>query len=379
MSTTRPPGANLPHRSSWRNPALPQRQELPQYGSFCGQQMAASGPPRQGRHAKLQRRGGVRAAERSRPADDAEEEEPVEAGVDIEGDERNELAIEALQLGTWRLRGRLDAPYEGLAAQTEGMWRGMLPDLMLYPLPKEFKYCDSLDPKQEYGPWAYEELEDPPKDSEAYPRLQIENRCYENRVFRKLHLELSVRQDGLQVMHCVMYPKGNFDFPILSMDLVGKDDRVSLGIIDPCPVAMDRSLPPLYAQAVRRLQQQYRMVNNRSIPDWGAAIFSDACVIIRPTSDEELADFLKYCIALVRVHLHMSLNAMPVQTNREKRLKDIEAANKRYCEKQRENDKTRRILVNGFDEEFADQFMNLVLFDFEPFREPAPAAAADVK
>ena len=55
----------------------------------------------------------------------------------------------------------------------------------------------------------------------------------------------------VQVVHCVMYPRMEYDLPILSFDMVGKDDRVSLVCIDPCPVAMDRSLPPVYVSLVR--------------------------------------------------------------------------------------------------------------------------------
>ena len=36
----------------------------------------------------------------------------------------------------------------------------------------------------------------------SYPRLLLENRVYCSRVFRKLHLEVGHRQDGLQV--CVL-------------------------------------------------------------------------------------------------------------------------------------------------------------------------------
>ena len=42
---------------------------------------------------------------------------------------------------------------------------------------------------------------------QGYPRLLIENRVYSSRVFRKLHLELAVRQDGLQFLHLVFYPR----------------------------------------------------------------------------------------------------------------------------------------------------------------------------
>ena len=50
-----------------------------------------------------------------------------------------------------------------------------------------------------------------------------------------------------------MYPQLDFDLPIVSMDLVMKDGRASLGIIDPCPVAMDRSLPSAYNQIARHV------------------------------------------------------------------------------------------------------------------------------
>lgn len=56
---------------------------------------------------------------------------------------------------------------------------------------------------------------------------------------------------AVQVVHCVMYPRTDYDLPILSFDMVGNAGRVSLVCIDPCPVALDRSLPPLYISLVR--------------------------------------------------------------------------------------------------------------------------------
>ena len=61
-------------------------------------------------------------------------------------------------------------------------------------------YLDSLDPEQKYGDWSYRDLESQEtKDDPKYPRLQIENRCYQSEVFRKLHMEVAHRQDGLEV------------------------------------------------------------------------------------------------------------------------------------------------------------------------------------
>lgn len=62
-----------------------------------------------------------------------------------------------------------------------------------------YLYLDSMDPKQEYGDWSYADIEDPERTDSRWPRMQIENRCYQSREFRKLHMEVAYRQDGLEV------------------------------------------------------------------------------------------------------------------------------------------------------------------------------------
>ena len=39
----------------------------------------------------------------------------------------------------------------------------------------------------------------PERNGPGWPALRLENRVYSSRVFRKLHMELGTRQDGLQV------------------------------------------------------------------------------------------------------------------------------------------------------------------------------------
>ena len=48
-----------------------------------------------------------------------------------------------------------------------------------------------------------------------------------------------------------MFPRLNYDLPILGIDLVGKDDIITLAITDFSPVAQDRSLPPDYAEIAK--------------------------------------------------------------------------------------------------------------------------------
>lgn len=60
------------------------------------------------------------------------------------------------------------------------------------------------------------------------------------------------------------------------------------------------------------LQEHYGLENNRTTPEWGQAIFSDMCVIMRPENPDELSRFLQYCITLHRTHLVLSQQARPV-------------------------------------------------------------------
>jgi hypothetical protein len=63
---------------------------------------------------------------------------------------------------------------------------------------QDLKFMDSMDKDKSFGIWSYIDLPDPAKGEEGFPRLLIENRAYRSRVFRKLHMELAHRQDGLQ-------------------------------------------------------------------------------------------------------------------------------------------------------------------------------------
>lgn len=54
-----------------------------------------------------------------------------------------------------------------------------------------------------------------------------------------------------QVFHCVICPRLEFDLPILSIDLVVANERVTLAIVDPCPLSPSLKLPPIYEGAVR--------------------------------------------------------------------------------------------------------------------------------
>lgn len=68
--------------------------------------------------------------------------------------------------------------------------------------------------------------------------------------------------------------------------------------------------------ACSELQRQYKLENNRKMPDWGKEIFSDLCIITRPEKPEDLANFLKYTIALTQAHLQLAKQTTQMQQNR---------------------------------------------------------------
>ena len=58
------------------------------------------------------------------------------------------------------------------------------------------------------------------------------------------------------------------------------------------------------------------MENNRAMPDWGKEIFSDHCIMMRPDSVEQLSNFIKYAVCLVRVHLRYAHACKAIEHNR---------------------------------------------------------------
>ncbi|KAJ9522286.1 hypothetical protein QJQ45_008121, partial [Haematococcus lacustris] len=161
-------------------------------------------------------------------------------------------ANEFLGMGTWRLKGDVEACIEFLVGRLEGAWREVFEhDLNSYPADKwkgKYDICDSMDPEYELKGWSYSDIPNPEKGQEGYPRLLLENRVYCSRVFRKLHLEVGTRQDGLDVLHVVLYPRYAYDLPILAMDLVLVKGVASLAIVDACPVRAGQELPSYYLE-----------------------------------------------------------------------------------------------------------------------------------
>ncbi len=194
-------------------------------------------------------------------------------------------------------------------------------------------------------------------------RLVIENSCYQTPQFRKLHLELAQVGNGLDILHCVMFPKPAYALPIFGADLVGRQGvGISAAIADLSPVNRDRTLPGRYQQALSVLPE-IPFTEPRALPDWGD-IFSDYCLFVRPGSPQEEDAFLNRVKDFLVLHCQIACTESPLMSDSD--ITQVLAGQHHYCTKQQQNDRTRRVLEKSFGPEWTDRYMKTMLFDSVP-------------
>ncbi|AFY95028.1 phycocyanobilin:ferredoxin oxidoreductase [Chamaesiphon minutus] len=192
-------------------------------------------------------------------------------------------------------------------------------------------------------------------------RLVIENKCHQTPQFRKLHLELAQVGQNLDILHCVMFPHPDRDLPIFGADIVCGRGTISAAIVDLSPVNRNRSLPARYQLPLRQLPAiSFSQV--RDLPTWGD-IFSDYCLFVRPTNATEETAFLDYVLSMLAIHCQIASSTPPTTAIAE--IAQISAGHQYYCDRQQQNDKTRRVLEKSFGVEWADRYMTTMLFDYE--------------
>lgn len=189
-------------------------------------------------------------------------------------------------------------------------------------------------------------------------KLRIENCCYQTPQFRKLHLELARVGNSLDILHCVMFPNPEYALPIFGADLVGGRGQISAAIVDLSPISQDHQLPTNYQTALQALPSQ-EFSQPRDLPAWGS-IFSSFCVFIRPSTPEEEVAFIDHVGGMLEVHCQQAIVTSPTPD----RQPEILQGQRHYCQRQQENDKTRRVLERAFGSEWTDHYMNTLLFDY---------------
>jgi phycocyanobilin:ferredoxin oxidoreductase len=226
-----------------------------------------------------------------------------------------------------------------LAKQIELIWQQQL-DLSPYQMPEDLGYVEGT-------------LEG--------EKVVIKNYCYEATPFRKLHIEIARVGDNLDILHCVMYPRSCYELPIFGADLVGGKHGISAAIADLSPTV---PLSPAFTKKLEQWQPQAKSFSQpRELPKWGS-IFSKYCIFVRLNQGSEEQLFLELVQNYVTLNCQIAselANSNQIKTG--DRQLEILAKQQFYCNQQRQNDKTRRILEKAFGEAWAERYINTVLFD----------------
>ncbi len=186
----------------------------------------------------------------------------------------------------------------------------------------------------------------------------IVNKFFKARGFRKIHLEIAQLGSSLEILHSVFFPEPSYDLPIFGVDIVSTIDGISAAIVDLSPV--NKSLPSSIDKKLSSLDIP-KFTNKRPLPNWGT-IFSPYVQFIKPHDFDESTLFFNTVDDFINILISHSdsiepnSDQSPITIERYKHQRN-------YCQQQKCNDKTRGVLSKIFGPKWADQYIDMVLFD----------------
>ena len=178
---------------------------------------------------------------------------------------------------------------------------------------------------------------------------------------RKMHLETAQVGARLDILHCVLFPDPRYNLPLFGADVVAGPAGVSAAIVDLSPT--EECLPSELSEALQALPQ-HPYKERREVPAWGS-IFSKQVLFARLTDAEEETWFHDDLLAFHRLFLQAVASARPEDAG-SAAVQQRWQKQQHYCAQQRRNDKTRRVLEVAFDPQWADQYIQNLLFDDPP-------------
>ena len=190
-------------------------------------------------------------------------------------------------------------------------------------------------------------------------KLSISNELHQAKGFRKLHLEIAKLGRSLQILHCVFFPDPRFNLPIFGVDLVASNGQVTAAILDLSPVS--NSLPQSIQNDIEKIGK-YQFERERELPEWGQ-IFSSNFYFVQPVDTKEENLFLKLVDQYLCILISYSNDVSPDDRESITTIQRYERQ-KLYCLQQKRNDKTRKVLAKTFNEKWAENYIDIVLFDY---------------
>jgi phycocyanobilin:ferredoxin oxidoreductase len=159
---------------------------------------------------------------------------------------------------------------------------------------------------------------------------------------------------GLWMMHCCIFPHVHNPAPIYGFDVVAGKNKIT-GCFHDYSSAGDSEHPMMewFADEAQKLSWN----KTRKLPDWAERIFSPSMIAAGNVSDEEE---LEQIFAIARTTLDHYLLTVAETNNT---ANDTTAAQNYYCENQKQNPHTPRVMVSlGLSEEDVTVFIQECLF-----------------
>ena len=182
------------------------------------------------------------------------------------------------------------------------------------------------------------------------------NKVWSSSVYRRAHIDVVDARDskGLWMMHCCIFPHLHNPAPIFGFDVIAGKNKITGCFYDYSPSA-DREHPMLdwFADEAQQLQWN----KTRKLPDWAERIFSPSMVAAGNVSNEEE---LAQIIAMAKEGIQHYLSTIAETNNT---ANDTTEAQNYYCENQKQNPHTPRVMVSlGLSEEDVKVFIQECLF-----------------
>eukprot|EP00803_Ostreobium_quekettii_P005850 evm.model.scf_3106.2 EVM.evm.TU.scf_3106.2 scf_3106:7635-13955(-) len=272
-----------------------------------------------------------------------------------------EVVRQMVGMGTWRLNGMMHDPYVAFTIEVEGFWRQML-EGKLGPgdVDPDLKFIDSGCATNAADLWETIDVPMPDATDPEYPRLFAESRVYATQKLQRMHMLLVSRQDGFQMLQCLMVPKTSYELPIFCVEMMGTNG-VSVAASDLVPVNDQRELPTFFSEGLHLLQEG-SIEPGQEAPRWAKGTSSNMCVLMRPQNDDDLSQFLAYTCLLAKLYLKSVDVAEEVP---EERQAAIRAAHKRFFDSQRRHADLGAILEDRIGRGRTKQFLNDFMYKYD--------------
>lgn len=182
------------------------------------------------------------------------------------------------------------------------------------------------------------------------------NRVWSSEHYRRAHVDVVDAREskGLWMMHCCIFPHIHNPAPIYGFDVIAGKNKIT-GCFHDYSNAGDPEHPMMdwFADEVNKLDWN----RTRKLPDWAERIFSPSMVAAGNVQDEAE---LEQIFAMARTTLTHYLEAVGETNNT---ANNTTEAQNYYCENQKQNPHTPRVMVSlGLSEDDVQHFIQECLF-----------------